>query len=132
MRSPGTQATALWQKSLGSPVPKNDYSGVSPNVGILSTPVIDSTTNTLYVVAESSTGPLFTLHALDVTSGVEKFGGPATISGTYPGTGLASSNGIITLSNSCYQRMGLALNPVSNAIYIAFGSCDHGWVLAYD
>ena len=128
----GTQTAALWQKSLGSSVPKNDYSGVSPNVGILSTPVIDSTTNTLYLVAESSTDPLFTLHALDVTSGVEKFGGPATITGTSPGTGLDSSNGIITLSNSCYQRMGLALNPVSNAIYIAFGSCDHGWVLAYD
>jgi len=28
--------------------------------------------------------------------------------------------------------MGLALNPVNNWIYIAFGSCSHGWVFAYD
>jgi hypothetical protein len=125
-------AQTFWQISLGTFVVKDDYSGVSPNVGILSTPVIDVTTNTMYVVAESSSGALFTLHALDVTTGKEKFGGPVTITGTYPGTGVDSSGGNISLEVDCYQRMGLALNPISNAIYIPFGSCNHGWVLAYD
>lgn len=125
-------AQTFWQISLGTFVVKDDYSGVSPNVGILSTPVIDVTTNTMYVVAESSSGALFTLHALDVTTGKEKFGGPVPITGTYPGTGVDSSGGNISLEVDCYQRMGLALNPISNAIYIPFGSCNHGWVLAYD
>ena len=128
----GTQTTTFWHVILGVPVTKNDYSGVSPVVGILSTPVIDSTTNTIYVFAESSSGPLFALHALDVATGKEKFGGPVEVTGTVSGTGIDSSGGKITLEPDCYQRMGLALNPVSNAIYIPFGSCSHGWVLAYD
>ncbi len=128
----GTQTKTFWHVTLGVPVTKNDYSGVSPVVGILSTPVIDSTTNTIYVFAESSSGPLFALHALDVATGKEKFGGPVELTGTVSGTGLDSSGGKITLEPECYQRMGLALNPVSNAIYIPFGSCNHGWVLAYD
>jgi len=129
----GTLTTPFWHVNLGAPVTKNDYSGVSPVVGILSTPVIDSTTNTMYVFSESSggVGP-FHLHALDVTTGAEKFGGPVLVTGTVPGTGGESSGGIITLGTDCYQRMGLALNPVTNAIYIPFGSCTHGWVLAYD
>lgn len=128
----GTQTKTFWHVTLGVPVTKNDYSGVSPVVGILSTPVIDSTTNTIYVFAESSSGPLFALHALDVATGKEKFGGPVELTGTVSGTGLDSSGGKITLEPECYQRMGLALNPVSNAIYIPFGSCNHGWVLACD
>lgn len=128
----GTQNKTFWHVSLGVPVTKNDYSGVSPVVGILSTPVIDATTDTIYVFAESSSGPLFSLHALDVATGKEKFGGPVAVTGTVPGKGLDSSGGNIALEPECYQRMGLALNPVSNAVYIAFGSCNHGWVLAYD
>jgi|CZKH01.1.fsa_nt_gi hypothetical protein len=130
----GAQTTPLWKVNLGSSVPKNDYSGVSPVVGILSTPVIDSTSNTIYLVAEEGgkgDPTPFYLHALDVTTGLEKFGGPVNITGSVPGTGGESSGGNISLGNDCYQRMGLALNPVTNAIDIAFGSCSHGWVLAY-
>ena len=117
----GTQTTPFWQINLGTPVTKNDYSGVSPVVGILSTPVIDSTTNTMYVFSESSGGDgPFHLHALDVATGAEKFGGPVLVTGTVPGTGGESSGGNITLGTDCYQRMGLALNPVTNAIYIPF------------
>jgi hypothetical protein len=128
----GTQKATFWRVTLGTPVPKYDYSGVSPVVGILSTPVIDATTNTIYVFVESSSGRLFSLHALDVATGKEKFGGPVEVTGTVSGQGLDSSGGKITLEPDCYQRMGLTLNPVTNAIYIAFGSCNHGWVLAYD
>jgi hypothetical protein len=129
-------AQTFWHVNLGPSVYKGDITGVNPNVGILSTPVIDSTTNTMYLVVETSnTGPNFTpffLHALDITTGAEKFGGPVPINGSVPGTGPDSVNGIVTLGNDCYQRMGLALNPVTNYIYLPFGSCDHGWVFAYD
>lgn len=115
--------TTLWHVNLGTPVPVYDSGGPWPNVGILSTPVIDATTNTMYVVAEvNGANPPFWLHALDVTTGQDKTS-PVGINGSYSGD---------SLSFSCYQRMGLALNPVNNWIYIAFGSCSHGWVFAYD
>jgi len=116
-------ATTLWHVNLGTPVPVYDAYGPWPQVGILSTPVIDATTGTMYVVAEVNGGnPPFWLHALDVTTGQDKMN-PVGINGGYSGD---------SLSFSCYQRMGLALNPVNNWIYIAFGSCSHGWVFAYD
>src|SRR4029077_2401809 len=68
----GTQTTTFWHVNLGGAVTKDDVEGVNPVVGILSTPVIDVTTNTMYVVAEV-TGTVinqpFQLHALDVTTG---------------------------------------------------------------
>jgi hypothetical protein len=128
--------TTFWHRNFGTPVNANDSGGPAPNVGILSTPVIDAGTNTIYLVVENpgSNGPAFSLHALSVTTGQDQANSPASITATYPGTGADSSGGTLTLAGSggCYQRMGLALNPVSNAIYMAFGSCDHGWVLAYD
>jgi hypothetical protein len=122
----GTIKTPLWQVNLGPSVPKNDTGGVSPNVGILSTPVIDSGSNIIYLVVETSnTGPNgtpFFLYALDVTTGKERIPHVA-INATYSGD---------TMETSCVQRMGLALSPVTGWIYMTFGSCTHGWVLAYD
>jgi hypothetical protein len=118
-------AQTFWSKNFGPSVYKGDQTGVYPNVGILSTPVIDASTNTIYFVAEHSPdNPTpFYLYALDVTNGAEKFGSPVVINATFSGD---------TLETSCYQRMGLALNPVTSWIYIPFGSCTHGWVVAYD
>ncbi|MCU1300822.1 MAG: hypothetical protein JWQ87_1106 [Candidatus Sulfotelmatobacter sp.] len=126
-------AQTFWKVNLGPHVSKNSAEGVNPYVGILSTPVIDSSTNTIYVVAEvaGQTTP-FWLHALDVATGADKFGGPVAVTGSVAGTGADSSGGTITLETSCYQRPGLALNPVTNAIYVGFGNCPHGWVLAYN
>jgi hypothetical protein len=121
----------FWSKHLGTSVPKNDVSGVNPNVGILSTPVIDATTNIMYLFAEIRGAP-FTFHALDITTGNEVLGGPVPVTGSVNGTGLDSQNSIINLEDDCYQRMGLALSPITNWVYIAFGSCNHGWVFAYD
>lgn len=115
--------TTLWKVNLGASVPKYDNEGVWPNVGILSTPVIDATTNTMYLVAEvNNTNPPFWLHALDLTTGTDKMS-PVGVTGTYSGD---------TLEPACYQRMALALSPVTNLIYIPFGSCTHGWIIAYD
>lgn len=125
------QPTTFWHVSVGTAVNKKSEYGVFV-VGVLSTPVIDATTNTIYLLAESSTGPQFTLHALDVTTGAEKFGGPDTVTGSVTGTEGGGSSHPITLESACLQRTGLALDPVTNAIYIGFGSCPHGWLLAYD
>jgi hypothetical protein len=125
------QGSPIWQASLGVPSPRNDVEGISPMLGITSTPVIDITTGTLYVLATTNSGPFY-LHALDVTSGAEKFGGPVAIRGSVSGTGWDSNNGTISLEKGCYQRTGLALNPAKNQIYIGFGHCNHGWLLAYD
>ncbi len=97
-------------------------------VGILGTPVIDPTTNTLYVdakVANSGTYYHY-LHALDVTTGSEKFGGPVEITATVGNLTFPAKN--------LLQRPGLLES--NGAIYIGFGSngCDttgRGWLFAY-
>jgi len=118
----GSGAT-FWQVNFGAPRNAYDSAGPWPVVGILSTPVIDATTNTIYVVAHSgSTSPEYWLHALDVTTGKDKVSP----------VGITGSNGGDHLGNGCYQRMGLALDPVTNWIYVPFGSCPNGWMFAYD
>src|SRR5579862_2431482 len=78
----GANASPLWQKSmLGAnekAVPNSDVStgDIVPQIGITSTPVIDLSSNTIYVVAKSTlsdTSFYFRLHALDITTGAEKF-----------------------------------------------------------
>jgi hypothetical protein len=115
--------TTFWQVNLGPPIPVYDSGGPWPNVGILSTPVIDTTTNTMYLVAHvTNAGTWYQLHALDITTGKDKVS-PVAIKASYSGD---------SLGNGCYQRMGLALDPVTNWIYIAIGSCPNGWIMAYD
>ena len=106
--------------------------------GITGTPVIDAATGTLYVVSVTYEGtyPVERLHALDVTTGNEKLGGPAVISASVPGTGNGSSGGVMTFDPKWEnQRSGLL--EVNGNIYIAFAShCDysswHGWILGYN
>src|SRR5580704_1742530 len=83
--------TQYWHTSLGTPVPSSviNTPNIPVEVGIISTPVIDSTTNTIYVVAltyENSV-QIFRLHALDITTGAEKLGGPVVIAAQVSGTG---------------------------------------------
>src|SRR5258708_6184677 len=61
--------------------------------GVMSTPVIDLATQTMYVVSHHSTGSgtaAHYLHALDITTGAEKFNGPTLITATLPRTGRRS------------------------------------------
>ena len=136
--------TALWQVSFVNPgagiTPVLCTSKTNPNItcnvypmtGINSTPVIDSGTNTIYLVTRSQNRSTFyqTLHAIDITTGAEKFGGPVNINGSVPGTGTGSVNGTLTFpSNVSIQRTGLLL--ANGAIYIGW-AVDHGWIMAYD
>jgi len=117
---PGAQA-AYWQASLGDPVPSSDispdYTDLVPEIGITSTPVIDPSNGTIYVVAKSkdSAGYHQRLHALDITTGAERTGSPVEITGAAEGNGDGSINGIISF-NPLMQlnRVGLLLkNGVS-------------------
>jgi uncharacterized protein (TIGR03437 family) len=135
-----TQGNPLWQVNLGTPVPGTDFNVADlTQIGILGTPVIDITTNTLYVVAftKENGNHVYRLHALDITTGAEKFGGPTLISATVPGNyNLDSVNGQIAFNASDHlQRPGLAL--LKNTVYIGFGSHDdtgvwHGWLMGYN
>jgi outer membrane protein assembly factor BamB len=122
----------LWQMNFGTPVPSatEGCSGVTGfnQIGILATPVIDPSTNTIYLTAKTygtGSGPAaYTLHALDVTSGLEKFGGPVSITTTI---------GSFTPINYI-QRPSLLLS--NGNIILGFGSngCDlsaRGWLFGY-
>ena len=106
--------------------------------GITGTPVIDPSTGTLYVVAKTleSGNVIQRLHALDITTGNEKFGGPVIIQPSVSGTGSGSSGGVLKFDSKYEnQRPGLLL--LNGNVYIGFAAhCDygpwHGWVLGYN
>ena len=147
----GANASPLWKVSLidaahgaGSgekPVPQSDVAttDIVPQVGITGTPVIDTTTNTMYVVAKSTVSDttfIQRLHALDITTGAEKFGGPMALSGSVAGTGNGSSGGKLNFDPKWEnQRPGLLL--LNGIVYIGFAAHGdngswHGWILAYN
>ena len=139
----GTSATILWKKSvLGSgesPGTSLPCGNISPN-GITATPVIDRARNAIYVEAmsQNSGGTIIhRLHALDLTNGNELFGGPTTITATYPGTGGNSSGGVVTFLPSVHHERA-ALLESGGTIYMAWsglwGDCGSysAWVMAYD
>jgi Putative Ig domain len=112
---------------------QGDCTTITPEFGITSTPVIDSSTGTLYVVAStkevsgSTTSYVYRLHALSVTTGQEKFGGPVVIQAT---SGSASFDAIQHI-----QRPALLL--VNGVVYVGFGSHGdtspwYGWLLGYN
>jgi len=101
-------------------------------------PVIDGSTGVLYVLAATKENGnyIHRLHALDITNGAEKFGGPVVIQGSVAGAGSGSSNGQIAFDAKIQlQRPALLLSK--GVIYIAWASYNdhgpyHGWVMAYD
>jgi hypothetical protein len=113
------------------------YGDITPEVGVIGTPVIDSSSGTLYVVSKSMdpTGTNFyqRLHAIDVTTGSEKAHSPVLIQGTFPGTG----DGTLTTTFSARQenqRAGLAL--INGTVYVAWAAHEdaspyYGWLMGY-
>ncbi len=138
----------LWQVNFGGVVGGTTVSSVpyaetascndiGTEFGITGTPAIDLSTNTLYVTAETkevAAGPVTNyvhrLHALNLSTGAEKFGGPVTIQAA------VTVNGSIATFNAPQQlnRPGLVLS--NGIVYSFWGShCDdglyYGWVLGY-
>ena len=131
----GAKAQPLWHTTFLSSgvttVSDNYCTDITPEYGITGTPVIDPSTNTLYAVAETYENGTYVkrLHALDISSGVEKPGSPIVITAsvTVPGQ---SSVTFDTLWEN--QRGGLLL--YNGVVYIPFAShCDggdwRGWIL---
>jgi outer membrane protein assembly factor BamB len=133
----------LWKTSaLGAAETPSDTLGcgqVTPEIGITATPVIDRAQGTIYFVAmsKSAAGRYFQrLHALDVTTGAELFGGPSAVSASYPGNGANSQNGQVVFDPMRYEeRAGLLL--LNGTLYTAWTShCDQdpytGWIMGFD
>jgi hypothetical protein len=129
----------LWHVNLGPSMPTLTCCWnveLLPEIGITSTPVIDLSSNTMYVVAESyeSGVTYFRVHALDITTGADRVT-PAVVQGSVPGTSYDAVNGIVTFSAiRQLQRPGLLL--VNGNVYVGFGSHQdntpyHGWLFAY-
>jgi hypothetical protein len=138
----GNTTTPLWMVSTQLPgeLPSDDRGcgQVTPEIGITSTPVIDRGRGAIYVVAVSknASGNYFhRIHALDLSTGKELFGGPTIITATYPGNGAGSSGGNVVFDPAEYnERPGLL--EINGTIYTAWGShCGAGaytsWVMAY-
>jgi hypothetical protein len=141
------------------------YGDFNGNMGIISTPVIDTLSGTMFFVtklsnpneagydnhnwndpsypttfkeyAYTSSGFHQYLHAIDITTGLDRPNSPVEITASAPGTGDGqTSAGIITFNpRTQFNRAGLVLS--NGIIYITFAAhCDnnpsHGWVLSYN
>jgi Abnormal spindle-like microcephaly-assoc'd, ASPM-SPD-2-Hydin/PQQ-like domain len=146
----------LWSLNIatqvagGTPVPITDIVpanlNIVGNVGIESTPYIDPATNTMYLVARTkepgtACGTINgnycqRLHALDITSGAEKFGGPALIQGSVSGAGNGSVGGTLTFDPKIHnQRSSLAI--ANGQLFMSWSSHEddnpyHGWIMSYN
>ncbi len=126
-------APPLWQVSfLNANLGATTVSAAEVNceamgeLGISGTPVIDSESGTIYVIAytkESGNHYVYRLHALDVTSGAERAGSPVEI----------QPAGFVALE----QKQRAALLLANGLVYSSWsGNCDHGtyhgWLMGHD
>jgi hypothetical protein len=102
--------------------------------GIVSTPVIDPGTNTMYLVAKTvlNGSVRHELHALDITSGADEPGSPVEINAQS-----TSNLGHVTVFNNLHQKLRPGLLLVNGVLYLGFGSngcndSNSGWVLSYN
>lgn len=138
----GDNANPLWKTTFINPqagittLASADigFGEIVPEVGITGTPVIDATTGTLYVVAQTKENGrhVHRLHALDVATGQEKRSVEiqATVPGSADGESMVSFDPSVQL-----QRPGLLL--LNGVVYAAWGSYGdlfvfHGWLMGYD
>jgi hypothetical protein len=134
------ESDPLWQVNFGPSFPVDKSSDIwDGEIGILSTPVIDLETKTIYVVNASYKDdpelPYYMLHALDIATGKEKFGGPTIIQATISASGAGSVDGKLSLNpRLSLQRPALAL--VNQRVYVMFGGFldtrpFHGWIFSF-
>jgi len=146
--------TTYWSKTL---IPSGETYGnyndlgsadIYPDIGILGTPVIDSSSGTVYLVSKTKDGSGVyhqRLHALSLTDGSEKFGGPVDLTPAITVTGTGDTGDSAASCNSSSgqvpfcpmrenQRPALALN--GGVVYLSWASHGdtgvyHGWVIGF-
>jgi len=138
----GSNSGPLWYTSLIDPpdvttVPIAEQGCVGHNfteMGILGTPVIDPTSNTMYLVAKTkeSGSYVFRLHALNIQTGQEALGSPVRIQASY------NSDGDLVTFTEQHRMNRPALLLSNGVIYIEFGTMgcksaapSTGWMMAY-
>jgi outer membrane protein assembly factor BamB len=131
---------ATWTTSLGTPFPAAKIgpygcADLQPDLGVTSTPVIDTATSTIYLThktyAKGSTSEAaYYLDALDATTGAQRPGFPVPFSGQAD-----NAPGVTFHPTTQMQRPGLLL--MDGVVYVGFGAhCDigpyQGWVFGVD
>jgi hypothetical protein len=126
----------LLNPNFGSPVQYPlGCNNNGPNVGINSTPVIDPSSSTLYVIiyTQDASGPAYRVHALDLGSLTDKVT-PQMVSASH-----TLSDGTTFNFNATYQRQRPGLLLANGNVYAGFGSfCDfradvsRGWLLGWN
>ncbi|MBV9502953.1 MAG: hypothetical protein JO138_26570, partial [Acidobacteriaceae bacterium] len=151
--SDNLSATPLWHANFGTALTAPAANGcpdakqIGPLLGILSTPVIDRSHNTLYAIsvtpigvsssAPHGTGYQHYLHAIDITTGHEKSGSPVQIQASVAGQGYDAQSGTVALSGTSKVIQRTALLLANGTVYAGFGACGvdsdpwHGWVVGY-
>lgn len=146
----GTNAKPLWQISLLSsaygaapgattvPSADVDSTDISPEIGITSTPAINVSANTMYVIAKTKEagGYVQRLHAINIITGAERPNSPTIVQAKVAGSGGGSSGGQIAFS-PLWQLNRAALTYYNGIVYAGFGSHGdngpwHGWLLAFN
>jgi hypothetical protein len=137
---------ALWQRDLtdgaSTPVPIADITGndnlnIVGDVGILSTPVIDPTSGTLYLVArfKEKRGYAQRLYAVDVRTGKDRLAA-TVIRARIESMANDAVDGFVYF-NPKTNNQRPALTLTNGQILIAWASHEdippyHGWIMAYD
>ena len=131
----------LWQVNLvgagETTIPAADIANcydILGEFGVTGTPVIDPASLTLYVVAASKGGTNYfqRLHAIDLTTGAERSGSPATINAT-----VTQYSGATISFNALLQNQRPALALTNGGVVVGWsGHCDKGqywgWLMRYD
>ncbi|HEY1755125.1 MAG TPA: IPT/TIG domain-containing protein [Bryobacteraceae bacterium] len=138
--------TGLWHVSLlGANETTSDdrnCSQIVPEIGITSTPVIEplkGPNGTIYAVSmskDSSGNYHQRLHALNLITGGEEFGGPVEIQATYPGFGQEGSGATQAFDPKQHVERA-ALTIANGVLYTTWSShCDitpyTSWVIGYN
>jgi len=106
-----------------------NYADFAGKFGIVGTPVISTTTNSIYVIARTIDGGTYNqrLHMLSLATGGEQAGSPVVISGTGNGVNF----------DPVYNNQRTALALVNGVVYAGWSShCDngpyHGFIIGFN
>jgi hypothetical protein len=136
----------LWHASLlpaGTiPVPQSDVGSgdIQVELGITTTPVIDLSGGTLYVVSKVKTQSDSTyqqyLYALDLKTGAAKLGSPVLINPTFAGSASDGTGGVVPF-NARREHLRGAMVLYNGVVYLTYASHSdtqpyHGELLGYD